>query len=55
MKVPDVLKQHGPGHDTPFIARKIFQKLEFPRQKNNVLAASAGGSRYQVDCEVADS
>src|SRR3954452_4786898 len=45
MKIPDVLQQHRPRHDTPFVPRKIFQKLEFPRQQNNVLAAPGGGPR----------
>jgi hypothetical protein len=55
MKVPDVPQQHRPGHDLALIARKILQKLKFPRQKNNVLASSASGPRHQVDYEIADA
>jgi len=54
MKVPDVLQQHGPGYDAAFVAHQILQKLEFPRKKNNVLAASASGPRHQVDRKIAD-
>lgn len=54
MKVPDVLQQHGPGYDAAFVAHQILQKLEFPRKKNNVLAASAGSPRHQVDRKIAD-
>src|SRR5712671_3050710 len=55
MKIPDVLQQHCPGYDAAFVAHQILQKLEFPRKKKNVLAASAGGPRHQVDREVADT
>src|SRR5713101_5012341 len=54
MKIPDVLQQHCPRHNAAFVANQILQKLEFPRQKKNVLAASAGGPRHQVDREIAD-
>src|SRR6266566_6844767 len=54
MKIPDVLQQHCPGYDAAFVAHQILQKLEFPRKKKNVLAASAGGPRHQVDREIAD-
>src|SRR5712664_865510 len=55
MKVPDVLQQHCPGYDAAFVANQILQKLEFPRKKHNVLAASADGPRHQVDREIADT
>src|SRR6266550_167981 len=55
MKIPDVLQQHCPGHDAALVAHQILQKLEFPGKKQNVLAASAGGPRYQVDREIADT
>src|ERR1700686_3482442 len=55
MKIPDVLQQHCPGHDAALVAHQILQKLEFPRQQKNVLAAPAGGPRHQVDREVADA
>src|SRR5271163_761422 len=54
MQVPDVLQQHGAGHDAAFVAHQIFQKLEFPRQQENILAAPAGRARHQVDREIAD-
>src|SRR6202011_282379 len=55
MKIPDVLQQHGPGYDAALVAHQILQKLEFPRQQKNVLAAPACGPRHQVDREVADA
>src|SRR5258706_8890522 len=55
MKIPDVPQQHGPGYDAALVAHQILQKLEFPRQKKNVLAAPAGGPRHQVDREVTDA
>src|ERR1700704_414738 len=55
MKIPDVLQQHGPGYHAAFVANQILQQLEFPGEKKNVLAASAGGPRHQVDREIADS
>src|SRR4029453_16306487 len=55
MKVPDVLQQHGPRYDAAFVANQILQKLKFPGKKKNVLAAPAGGSRHQVDREIADT
>src|SRR5258707_7715971 len=55
MKIPDVLQQHCPGYHAAFVAHQILQKLEFPRKKKNVLAASAGGPRHQVDGEIADT
>src|SRR5467141_3197258 len=54
MKIPDVLQQHCPRYDAAFVANQILQKLEFPGKKKNVLAASAGGPRHQVDGEIAD-
>src|SRR6266480_70532 len=54
MKIPDVPQQHCPRYDAAFVANQILQKLEFPRKKKNVLAASAGGPRHQVDGEIAD-
>src|SRR5271154_6768529 len=38
MQVPDVLQQHRARHDAALVARQIFQKLEFARQKLDVLA-----------------
>src|SRR5450759_1294538 len=55
MKIPYVLQQHCPGYDAAFVAHQILQKLEFPRKKRNVLAASAGDPRHQVDREIADT
>src|SRR6516165_1526738 len=55
MQVPDVLQQHRARNDAALVACEIFQKLEFARQKLDVLAAPAGGSRDQVDREVADA
>ena len=55
MKIPDVLQQHCPRYDATFVANQILQKLEFPRKKKNVLAASAGGPRHQVNREIADA
>src|SRR5882672_3486260 len=55
MKIPDVLQQHCPGYDAAFVANQILQKLEFPGKKKNVLAASAGGPRHQVDREIPDT
>src|SRR5260221_6470071 len=55
MKVPDVLQQHGARYNTAFVARQIFQKLEFPGNKRDVLAAPARGPRHQVDHEIADT
>src|ERR1700730_16284919 len=54
MKVPDVPQQHRPGYDAAFVAHQIFQKLEFPGKKTNVLATPAGDPRHQVDREIAD-
>src|SRR6266478_3779255 len=54
MKIPDVPQQHCPRHDAAFVANQILQKLEFPRKKKNVLAASAGDPRHQVDGEISD-
>src|ERR1700688_3298862 len=42
MKIPDVLQQHCPGYDAAFVANQILEKLEFPKKKHNVPAASAG-------------
>src|SRR5882757_8036039 len=39
MKVPDVLQQHGAGYDAAFVAHEILQKLKFPGQKSDALAA----------------
>jgi hypothetical protein len=43
MKVPDMLQQHGPGYDAALIAHQIFQELEFPREKVDLLAVPVGG------------
>src|SRR6267143_5234828 len=55
MKIPAVLQQHRPGYDAAFVANQILQKLEFARKKKNILAASAGGPRHQVDHEIANA
>src|SRR5260221_13161118 len=55
MKIPDVLQQHCPRYDAAFVANQILQELEFPRKKKNVVAASAGGPRYQVDRKIPDT
>src|ERR1700736_939501 len=55
MKVPDVLQQHGTGYDAACVANQIFQKLEFPGEQQDVVAAPAGGPRHQVDSEVTDT
>src|SRR4051812_42079743 len=55
MKIPDLLQQHCPGHDAALVANQIFQKLKLSREKNNFLAAAAGGPRHQVDCEITDA
>src|SRR5260370_39334663 len=55
MKIPDVLQQHCPGYNAAFVAHQILQKLEFPGQQKNVLAAPAGGPPHQVDREIADT
>src|SRR6266849_3926506 len=39
MKVPDVPQQHGPGYNAAFVAREILQKLKFPGEKRDTLAA----------------
>src|SRR5262245_31279456 len=54
MKIPDVLKQHGPRYDAAFIAHQILQQLEFPGEKLDLLAAPACGPVDQVDRKVAD-
>src|SRR5258705_9638318 len=54
MKIPDVLQQHCPRYDAAFVANQILQKLKLPGKKKNVLAASAGGPRHQVDGKIAD-
>src|SRR6266702_1269448 len=54
MKVPDVLQQHGPGYDAAFVAHEILQQLKFPGEKQDILAAPAGGARHQVYREIAD-
>src|SRR5690348_8152198 len=55
MKIPDVLQQHGTRNDTAFVAHQVLQELEFLRQKQNFLAAPAGGARDQIDGEIADT
>src|SRR4051794_24936360 len=55
MKIPDVLQQHGPGHDAAFVAHQILQQLEFPGKQEEVLAAPAGRPRHQVDREITDT
>ena len=55
MKVPDMLQQHCPGYDAAFVANQILQKLKLARKKHNVLAAPTGGSRNQVEHEIADT
>src|SRR5580698_9442223 len=47
MKIPDVLQQHRPGHNAIFVPHQVFQKLEFPGKKQNLLAAAAGSPRDQ--------
>src|SRR5258708_646250 len=42
MKIPDVLQQHGAGYDAACVPNQILQKLEFPGQQQDVLAAPAG-------------
>src|SRR5206468_817945 len=54
MKIPDMLQQHGPGHDAAFVAGEIFQKLKFPGEKGDALAAPARGARNQVYREITD-
>src|SRR5215470_11506511 len=54
VKIPHVLQQHRAGDDAAFVADQILQKLEFPRKQRNVLAATVGGARDQVDREIAD-
>ena len=53
VKIPDMLQQHCPGYHATFVAHQILQKLEFPRKKGNLLTASAGGTRHQVNREIA--
>src|SRR5882757_3046079 len=55
MKIPDVLQQHCPGYGAAFVAHQVLQKLEFPMQQGNVLAAAAYGPRYQLDREIAET
>src|SRR5215831_353624 len=54
MKIPDVLQQHGAGHDAALIAHEILQKLELLWEKGNFLAVPARRSRDQIDGEIAD-
>src|SRR5262245_62148428 len=51
MKIPDMLKQHGPRYDASFIAHQILQQLEFAGEKLDLLAAPARGAVDQVDRE----
>src|SRR5271170_7348533 len=33
VEIPNILKQHRPGHDLPGSAHEIFEQGEFPRQQ----------------------
>src|SRR5215831_8215612 len=55
MQVPDVLQKHRPRDDAARVAHQIFQQLELLRQKLDILAVPARGSRDQVDREIADA
>ena len=39
--VPDILEQHGAGHDMAGIAHEIFEQLEFARLQQDRLARRA--------------
>src|SRR5262245_65568583 len=41
MKVPDMLKQHGPRYHAALIAYQILEQLEFAGQQRDLLAAAA--------------
>src|SRR5260370_26822411 len=54
MKIQEVLQQDWRRDDAAFVANQMLQKLNLAGKKKNVLAASAGGPRHQVDGEIAD-
>src|SRR5579864_8542173 len=54
MQIPNILQQHGTGHDLAFTAHKIFEQLELPRQQFDIAAPPLGGPRHQIELEVAN-
>src|SRR6516164_4522356 len=55
VKIPDVLQQHCPGYDPPLVAYEIFEELELPGKKRDLLAMPTGGTGDQVDRKIADA
>src|SRR5271156_524453 len=55
MEIPHMLQQHRPRHDLALVANEIFEDLEFPGQQLDVAAATAHGSRHQVELEITDT
>ena len=53
--VPDILKQHRPGDDLAFVLHHIFQKPEFTRLKDDLLARPLHLMGKTVELQVADS
>jgi hypothetical protein len=55
VEIPNVLQQHSPRNHPSLIANQILKQLEFARKQADIPAASAGGSRYQIQLEIPDT
>src|ERR1700722_377064 len=54
MIVPNVLQQHGTGHDLSRVPHQIFEQAEFARLQLQLLSAAGDFVRETVELEVAD-
>src|SRR5262249_30582657 len=55
MQIPYMLQQHRAGHNVTFVANQILEDLKFPRQQVDVPAATAHGSRHEVEFKITDA
>src|SRR5215471_4293209 len=55
VQIPHMLQQHRARHHPVLVAGKILEQLELARQKLDLPAAPADGTRYQIHLEIADA
>src|SRR3984957_19079660 len=54
MIIPDVLQQHGAGHDLAGMPHQIFEQAEFARLQLQLLPGAADFVRQPIELEIAD-
>src|SRR5579862_4834675 len=55
MVIPNILQQHGAGHDLPRVTHQIFEQAEFTRLQQQLLPAAADFVRKPIELKITDA